>query len=1191
VYLAELQIQGFKSFARRTKLIFNDGITAIVGPNGCGKSNIVDAIRWVLGEQKAGILRGDRMENVIFNGSKTMKPVGMAEVSLTIHNTKNVLPVHYSEVVITRRLFRSGESQYLLNNTVCRLKDIQNLFMDTGMGPDAYSVIELHMVEEILNGRPEDRRRIFEEAAGVTKYKLRRRAAFRKLEATEADLDRVNDIISEVEKNVNSLARQVRKARRYQNYLEELKEKEFRFAGWRLHQIWTELEPLLQQRDELNSRRAQFSSVLASEESQIEELRLTELELERRLAEKQRSFNEISHRIQKKEEMILVAQERRRSLLENHERLVREIDELMERLHTTEKQKAEAQTSLEALFGRIREAEISFDEKQARLKGVEAKYRERRARLQQLEARRLELVNELGQMRNASERMKAQREHLSQRLDTLSKQIEESQLVERIRKEKIDAIEQERAELNRDIEALQRQLQETEQGIEGVREELDQMRESLLQDKGTLQTLRERISLLQRFLENYEDHPEGVRYLLLEGALNGSCLGTLADMIEVDSKYRQALETALGEAAVSLVVAQSDKAFEGIQVLKQTEKGSVTFLPLERFSQNGNGAATKLDLTARREVHGWAYDLVKTDEAYAPVLKALLGDTLVVSDLAAAKRLASELADQHLNFVTLEGELISTWGPIRGGNGHIESGVVGRRAHVDELHKQVQAITRRRKQHERKRDELEKRLEELAQARARHTRAIEAKLHEVQDCEVKLAQLHFEMKKGEEEREQYRHEIARLQDELRELEESAAAASPEMMATEERRSELDAEYLEQVEAIGELERELDSQRKVVREAEVALVALKGDERNLQQEIRRAEQAIEQFHEAVEQRRREIADITKEQNELDERLEALRQELSGEFSRRQEMEKEVGELEVSYREHKEKVEERERGLKGLRDEREKASESLHQVELRIAELKMESEAIRQHIREAYEIEVERSAEPLEQPPEEVERDIEVLKNRLKGLGAVNMLALKEYEKEKERFDFLVSQRDDLLEAEGNLNETIRVINETARQKFMTTFEQIRENFVRVFSSFFPSGQADLRLADNEDPLEAEILIEASPKGRRLSSISLMSGGEKTLTAISLLFAVYLVKPSPFCILDEVDAPLDDTNIGRFVEALRGFSNDTQFIVVTHNKLTMRAANSLYGITMEEEGISKVVSVHFEEMQETREAVGA
>jgi len=1184
VYLAELQIQGFKSFAKRTKIVFNDGITAIVGPNGCGKSNIVDAIRWVLGEQKVGVLRGDKMENVIFNGAKTMKPLGMAEVSLTIENTRNVLPVHYSEVVVTRRLFRSGESQYLLNNTVCRLKDIQNLFMDTGMGPDAYSVIELSMVEEILNGRLEDRRRIFEEAAGVTKYKVRRRAAFRKLEATEADLARVNDIISEVEKNVNSLARQVRKARRYQKSLEELKEKELRYAGWRLEQIWSELEPLLQQRDELNSRRAQFSSVLASEESQIEELRLSELEMERTLAGKQRIFNEISQRIQKKEEAILVARERRRSLRENHERLVREVEELTERLATTEKQKAEAQTSLETLFSRIRDAETAFDEKQARLQAVEVKYRERRTRLQQLEARRLELVNEVSEMRNASERLKAQRDHLLQRMATLRRQTEESEMLERVRQEKLDALEQEKIDLEREIESLQHQFRQSERQIEQVRNELDEIRQALVQDKGRLQTLRERITLLQRFLENYEDHPEGVRYLLLEGGLNGSCLGTLADVIDVEPKYRRALETALGEAAVSLLVAQSDKAFEGIQALKQSEKGSVTFLPLERFRQNGNGASKGLDLSALQDVHGWAYDFVKTDSEYAAVVKALIGDTLIVSDLDAARRMARDLADRHLNFVTLEGELISTWGPIRGGNGHVESGVVGRRAHIDELNVELEAITHRRHEHERRRDELEAKLEELATRRAEASRTVEAKLHDLQECEVKLAQLRFEVGKGEEERELYRSEVARLEEELRELEGDAAAASPEMMALEERRAELDADYLSQVQAISELEAELESQRKIVRQAEVALVALKGEERNLQQEIRRAGQTMAEIQEAIGQRHQEIADIGREQEELDQRVEALRQELGAEFSRREEIEKEVSELEATYRAHKERVEERDRALRGVRQERDQASELLHQAELRIAELKMESENTRRHIREAYEIEVTRSSEPLDRDPEEMEREIEAVKNRLKGLGAVNMLALKEYEKEKERLDFLVSQRDDLLEAAGNLNETIRLINETARQKFMAVFDQVRENFVRVFQNFFPNGQATLRLADDEDPLEADIVIEASPKGRRLSSITLLSGGEKILTAISLLFAVYLVKPSPFCILDEVDAPLDDSNIGQFVQALRNFSRDTQFIVVTHNKLTMRAANTLYGITMEEEGISKVVSVQFEETEE-------
>lgn len=1188
MYLAELEILGFKSFARKTRFVFDDGITAIVGPNGCGKSNIVDSIRWVLGEQKSGVLRGEKMENVIFNGSRSMKPLGMAEVSLTIQNTKNVLPIHYTDVVLTRRLFRSGESQYLINNSICRLKDIQNLFMDTGMGPDAYSVIELPMVEEIINGHPEDRRRMLEEAAGVTKYKVRRRAAFRKLEATEADLARVNDIIAEVEKNVKSLARQVRKARRYQELFTTLKEKELHFAGWRLSQNWAEMEPLIQRRDELQNCRTQLSSVLAAAEAEIEEFRLAELELERQLAEKQRGFNEISHRIQKKEEALLVSQERRRSLDENDQRLAREIEELRARHDATVEQRAEMQAELEALFGRIREAETAFDEKQANLMAVDNKYRERRARMQHLEARRLEIVNELGQMRNAVERLKARREHLSGRLDTLSQQLEESELLERVRAEKIDAEEKQRQALTDEVEALRHQLRQTEGEIDSTRKALDGLRDSLVQDKGELQTLRERIALLKRFLENYEDHPEGVKYLLLEGGMNGSCLGTLADVIDVDPKYRLAVETALGEAAVSILVAQSDEAFHGIEVLKQSEKGSVTFLPLERFRGTKEAALARLDGREMSEVHGWAYELVRTQERFAPVIRALLEETLVVSDLAAARRLAQRLADRHLNFVTLSGELISTWGPIRGGNGHVESGVVGRRAYIDELNHREQEVLRRWDERQRQRDQVESQLQELVAARSQFGRAIEERLTKVQELEVQLGQHRFELEKGEEERRQIQQEMQRLRDELHQLESEAAAASPEMMAHEERQAELDKDYLEHVRLVGDLEAELERQRKIVRQAEVALVALKGEERNLQQEIRRAEQTTEQLSEAVSQRLGEMENIRLEREELERRVGILREELGADFRQRQEIEAELSDQETRYREHKEKVEERARALKQLRHEREQASDEFHQAELRIADLKMEAEAIRQHIREVYEVEPVRSSEPLDQEAEEAEREIEQLRARLRGLGAINMLALNEYDKEKARLDFLTSQRDDLLEAEGNLNETIRVINETASRKFTTVFGQVRENFKRVFKNFFPGGQADLRLADDQDPLEAEVLIEASPRGRRLSSISLLSGGEKTLTAISLLFAVYLVKPSPFCILDEVDAPLDDTNTSRFVEALRTFSSDTQFIVVTHNKLTMRAANSLYGVTMEEEGISKVVSVRFEEMEESAPA---
>lgn len=1185
MYLESLKVNGFKSFAKKTTFAFNDGVTAIVGPNGCGKSNTVDAIRWVLGEQKAGSIRSEKMENVIFNGTKDIKPLGMAEVSLKIRNTRNVLPIEYSEVVITRRLFRSLESQYLLNNTPCRLKDIQNLFMDSGMGPGAYSIIELSMVETILNGRPEERRRILEEAAGVTKYKIRRKAAFRKLEATEADLVRVSDIISEVEKTVSSLQRQVKKAQRYQNITEALKEQETRLGAYQFAKVQVELTPLLTKQKEAQDSRVSLTTKFDEKEAQIEEERRKLLNAERHLSEQQRLLNEASMRIQKKEEEILVGRERRKALEEAKVKLLRDQEEVRQKLEKNRLQGSGSDEELQTLFEKIHAAENDFNEKSAHLNKQEAKLIDKKEEVKAIEMRRVRAVEGLTEGKRDEERIKTQLANSRERLTAIDREIEETELLQKIRREKIDRHLEREAVAKAELGRLTSELDAIRNAVKKLAQEREDVKERLLRRRTELETLRERIALLKKFIESYEDHPAGVQHILLEAPLNGGCKGTLAENLKVNSTYRRAVETAIGEASVSLIVEGTDQAFQCIELLKAHDKGAVTFFPLDRFeagkpSMNGGPHGVKM----AEGMIDWAYNLVECDKRYQRLLQSLLSDFVVVENLSIAQKHAQRYQDLRLNFVTLNGEIISTWGPIKGGATQAsQAAIIGRKALVEELEAELSETFRQLDVEESARLNIERdhqRTFAREQELSHKVKGAETALNEV---EMQLAQLEFEARKDDELHQRLRVERNEHVENRSALNNELAKISPSLNDLADDKSKFDATLQKIADEQNELEKLISESRTQTQDSRLKLVDLKSEEKHLQENIAKLHDYEHELNESFGRIENELKNAALEREEIEKTISRNKTVIEVDFEGHKTLQSKIEKTENEFRQMQEALQAKDKLSRDIRDEKELVSETLHSLELRISELKMTGQKIREKIKEEYALEIEKVPVPEELDTIQLQSEIERNKERLNTMGPVNLLALKEYDKEKERYDFLVTQRDDLVEAKENLTDTIGVINKTAREQFSAIFDDIRTNFTKVFSGFFENGQANLSLADDGDPLESDIVIEADPKGRRLGALTLLSGGEKTLTAISLLFAIYLVKPSPFCVLDEVDAPLDDANIGRFAKAIREFSTNTQFIVVTHNKLTMREADVLYGVTMEQEGVSKVVSVNFKEME--------
>lgn len=1184
MYLSRLEVLGFKSFARKTNIDFHDGMTAIVGPNGCGKSNVVDAIRWVLGEQRAGLLRSENMQNVIFNGTRTQKPLGMAEVSLTIQNSRSVLPIEYSEVVITRRLFRSGESQYLLNQSPCRLKDIVDLFLDTGMGSNAYSVIELSMVEKILNGKPEERRQIFEEAAGVTKYKIRRKAAFRKLEATEQDLIRLSDIISEVEKTTNSLRRQVNKATRYRDLSQELRQLELDYSAFNLTKIQQELEPLHVKLQESVAQREQISSELATKEAEVENKHVQILELEQQLNARGAVLSANQQRIREKEEEILVCKERINALKTARERATREIDELANKAEEILKEKSEVSAKLDNMRSQLQQTDTALNDARTELGEAQAGFTKKRSEGKELETARLHQIEEMALSQKNEERLRTHLEHANEREKVIESEC--SQIDSQIREltEKVSELQTQKQVLQEQEEEREEEISLKTRDLDMVKENIEQSKANILKLQGEITSRRDRAGLLHKVLETYEDYPEGVRYLMLEDALPKGFYGTLSDLLEVDEKFQKAIEVALGDASVAVIVDGALNAVQAIDKLKTEKKGAVTFLPIDNFG--GNGEISKEVVNSELGVIGWATDLVKVRPEFREIAAGLLSKTLVVEEITTALEIAPRFKGKQVSIVTLEGEIVYAWGALRGGHsGDTTANMLGRKdlfeKLTDEIAKLEHDLSEEHKQLENQKNRVKTFLSDLQALQEKKEKTATL----LRNVEIAYGQSDAELKRLDQNKIELDEEKETLAEQTAELQKEFSAIQPSIDNYLEKKHSMETEYDNFQHALGELEVLLKEKEAKTQSIHVDFVRIQADVTGCEQDLNRLDRTDREVQAGIVRRKEEIQTALNQTEEIENRINELREVLQDDFAERKELEEILEEVNQRHRLIKEEIDVQEKALKSVRTKRDELSDALHGMELRNSELKMNMANLVEQMHENYEVDLKNHPAPEKIDEAASVNRINDLKQKIRAMGPVNMLALKDFETEKERLDFLLAQKADLLEAEDNLKETIRVINNNAYERFNIVFSKVRENFIQVFKSFFENGAADLRLAD-EDPLEAEIIIEASPKGKKLGSLALLSGGEKTLTAISLLFAIYLVKPSPFCVLDEVDAPLDDANIGRFTKALEKFSDNTQFIVVTHNKLTMNAARQLYGITMEEPGVSKIVSVQFEEMDATK-----
>jgi chromosome segregation protein len=1179
MYLSRLDLYGFKSFAQRTQLELSSGVTCVVGPNGCGKTNILDAVRWVLGEQKAGTLRSDRMESVIFTGSAHRKPLGMAEVSLTIENSRGILPMEYGEIVLTRRLYRSGESEYLMNRQPCRLKDINDLFMDTGMGSGSYSVIELKMVEDLLSDKPEERRALFEEAAGITKYKHRRRAALRKLEETRQHILRLEDVVAEAERQVAALKRQVGRTERHRELSLELRQTELGLAREDLVRWAARLAPLRRLAAEGGLEGARLEAELARQGSLVTALGTELLRAEDETAEGDIALRARWEACRTLEDESLVVRERLRSLERDQARLEREQAELAPRLDEARGRHGGQEDSLRL----VREAQGGLDQGLEQAAGLAEQAERRldilRGQLEQARARVLDLLGRQarlgGEQAGAGAALDGHRRRRADLDEELRLLAADRELRAGERAEVDEGLALARSE---EEQASVRRV-EAREAVQLARDTQQEARRSLQEAQADRRALEARRQLLEQLLSRFEGVPGGAR-VVLQARLPG-VLDVLGNLVHADALLLPALESALGEAAGWVLAEHGAAVDAAAQRLRAEGKGGCTFAVLDRLP------ATRTAATAPAGCRPLAA-VAQCDARVRPLLEHLLEDCWLVDEPAGQPWEDPARAGQL--FVLADGEshrppLLRRHG--RGGGGHL-----GLRLQADGLRGEGEVLARL----EAERggaclvaDEALGAAEERRETtEAAATRAAE----QVRALERRRERLVLEEERAVRDEEGFRRqldELLRRQSEEERRERALRVQQEELQVQRDEAEEENARLAVQAEEQARRARQLVEARGAAQ-----MAATEGRLR-----LDALAREVEELGRFLEEGAGRLARASMEREEGEARrvgLETRRVELEKlqiaaalareeEESRQDARKARLAELRGRQRELRVAEE-------AVRMERDGLRERLHQAELEARGLEARLAALRERIQSEYEVELEAEGalEATEGDPdgeeereafrEERRRRVVELKDALRRLGPVNLLAIEEFEAENSRAGFLRSQLNDLLEAEAMLQETIGRINRVARELFEESFRQIRANFEYLFLKLFHDGRADLRL-DGEDPLEADILISATPSGKRIQNLMLMSGGEKTLTAIALLFAIYMVKPSPFCILDEVDAPLDDQNIARFNTLIQEFSGMTQFIIITHNKKTMGYADQLYGVTMAEEGVSTIVSVQFHE----------
>ncbi|MFA7288863.1 MAG: chromosome segregation protein SMC [Melioribacteraceae bacterium] len=1189
MYLSRLEIFGFKSFANKTVINFTKGITGIVGPNGCGKTNIVDAIRWSLGEQKTSTLRSDKMENVIFNGTATKKPMGMSEVSLTLVNDAGLLPTEYSEVTITRRIFRSGESEYLLNKNICRLKDITNLFMDTGMGTNAYSIIELKMIEPIVSGKADDVRKMFEEAAGVNKYKVRRKLSLKKLDDVKLDLTRVNDIVAEVEKNVRSLERQAKRADQYNQVQSILKEKEIDLAEreYTLHTLnKNEIETQI---SEYSVLRQEIDNQISDSESVLLSLRNDVMSVESQLSQKRLEINKNTDELHNVQKTVSVNEEKLKSLnntiirLKNEctdfENQIERNDELIEENYET---LAEVDSEISKNNSDSDNSLLALEEKKKNLDSKKIVTKELNEQFVTIEKNLRDGQNQLKNSESEFEKIKSTIEKYNIKILTTTNTIAKT----------VGYIE----ELNNEKAITVKKFEDTESFYfkkksekESLDKELSRLKDQEVEERTAIAALKEKINFLQNLITNLEGVSKGSKVLIETSNWSPKQKFIFADVGNATDKFRYALEAALKNVLNNLLVDSFEDVKSAISFLKTNDLGKASFFLLNKNVTNKQSLIDRLykfsigrkaaKIKKETGFINWASGLVNSEIEWQPYFLKVLSQTIIVDNLENAIEIHQKFPE--FDVATLDGDIVKSNGIIEAGSlPKLDETLFGRKKLLEDLIAEYPLLEEKLNNLKSVIASVEERIVSIDLNDINESTKV--LLNDINNTEKQISQFEFEKKKADEEVENTQKQIQELAARSNELDNEKNRITLLIKEVTEQKTTKTSEISELESNLKLIEEDYNSFYSEINTSKIELEKLKGQSSNLSSSILRTKESIKQLRTGIDKRQEDIKETEEEIDELKGITYQLNDSLSKINEIRHTLFNEQTEIELRLRNLKEESTEKEKALREVRNKRQEISDRIHNLQIKHNELSLRLENLVNHILETYSLELQlKEYEDLETfNYKERNQEVNSLKDKLKNIGPVNLLSFSEYEEERTRMEFFHKQRNDLIDSEKDLINTINEINQTAQRLFIDTFEQIRTNFKTIFQTLFNEGdESDITLEDGVDPLESKIEIMAKPKGKRPTNIEQLSGGERTLSAIALLFAIYLVKPSPFCILDEVDAPLDDANVDKFSKLLIEFTNRTQFILITHNKRTMEASENMYGVTMQETGISKLASVQF------------
>ncbi len=1178
MYLKSLEVHGFKSFANKLVFEFHNGITAIVGPNGSGKSNVADAVRWVLGEQSARQLRGAKMEDVIFAGTELRKPQGYAYVAITISNEDHKLNVPYEEVTIARRVYRSGESEYLLNGTSCRLKDIQELLFDTGIGKEGYSIIGQGQIDQILSGKPEERRELFDEAAGIVKYKKRKAVAEKNLEEEQQNMVRIEDILSELEKQAGPLAQQSEKARKYLSYRDELRRLDVNLFLSEYDTIQEELAGLEQKKSIAEADLLQARQEFAQTKEEYVKVEQKLREQENRLDMTKERLNDSKVRLNQHEGEIKLLQEQINTARQNDSHYKDSLDSLKAAMETGSQQLQDYRQEKESLEGELQK----LTQQQA---GQEKALQELEDAIADMEHRRDGCQEEILNM--AAETMDVKSS--SQKYQTLLEQnsLRRAGLTQRILQNKSQASGWEE-ELEKEKDIL-KELTDKIAAMDGIEEEIRNTAAALLDKRQELEKEHRhiqqqfhmensRLTALKNMTERYEGFGQSIRRIMERKRDYPGILGVVADLIRVKKDYEIAIETALGGSIQNIVTDNEQTAKAMIQYLKENRYGRATFLPLTNIS--GRAASRAQNVLSEPGVIGLASSLVETDKRYESLAEYLLGRFIVVDHIDNAIALAGKY-HHTIRIVTREGELLNPGGSISGGAYKNNSNLLGRRREMDRLEEQVDNLRTQMK-------ELEGELEKGAAERKRQQEELEKNREIRQGLTLRQNTAKLNCSRLEEELEKNRMELQQIHLDSQGIEKEKEDLNRELEELEQRVSSQESRSRQAEEAISSLEEKILSAREEKDRLQEECGRLRTEIATQDQKNQFAAQNLERLLQERERQEKELEELKDNSQSARQRMEEMEEQVHQEEKLIADTRQLITELEEQSVEQTREREQLTAQNKDFFEQREKLSQQISGLDKECFRLASQKEKLSEradsytnYMWEEYELTYHRAEELKTDSPfsvSEMKKEIASCKARIKELGDVNVNAVEQYKEVMERYTLLQGQHDDLIEAAQALQGIIEELDTEMRRQFEEQFTQIRIRFDKVFKELFGGGRGTLELVEEEDVLTAGIRIIAQPPGKKLQNMMQLSGGEKALTAIALLFAIQSLKPSPFCLLDEIEAALDDSNVGRYAKYLHKLTKDTQFIVITHRRGTMNASDILYGITMQEKGVSTLVSVN-------------